>query len=54
MTLQRFGATKLEEIFMYALAINGSPRKAGNTELLLREVLTELKDVGWDVIDHDN
>lgn len=32
---------------MYALAVNGSPRKEGNTELLLREVLTELKDAGW-------
>jgi multimeric flavodoxin WrbA len=32
---------------MYALAINGSPRKEGNTELLLREVLSELKDAGW-------
>jgi multimeric flavodoxin WrbA len=33
---------------MYALAVNGSPRKEGNTELLLREVLTELKGVGWE------
>lgn len=33
---------------MYALAINGSPRKGGNTELLLNEVLDELKDGGWD------
>lgn len=32
---------------MYALAICGSPRKEGNTELLLKEVLTELKDAGW-------
>ena len=33
---------------MYALAINGSPRKAGNTELLLKEVLSELKSAGWE------
>ena len=33
---------------MYALAINGSPRKRGNTELLLNEVLDELKNVGWE------
>jgi len=32
---------------MYALAISGSPRKGGNTELLLKEVLSELKDAGW-------
>ena len=32
---------------MYALAICGSPRKGGNTELPLKEVLTELKDAGW-------
>ena len=32
---------------MYALAVSGSPRKKGNTELLLREVLTELKGAGW-------
>ena len=33
---------------MYALAINGSPRKEGNTELLLKEVLSELKSAGWE------
>lgn len=33
---------------MYALAINGSPRKGGNTELLLKEVLSELKNSGWE------
>lgn len=33
---------------MYALAVNGSPRKGGNTELLLREVLAELQQAGWD------
>jgi len=32
---------------MYALAVNGSPRKGGNTELLLHEVLTELQGSGW-------
>jgi len=33
---------------MYAVAINGSPRKGGNTELLLNEVLEQLKDSGWE------
>jgi len=33
---------------MYAVAINGSPRKGGNTELLLTEVLEELKNGGWE------
>lgn len=33
---------------MYALAINGSPRKGGNTELLLLETLSELKNEGWE------
>ena len=33
---------------MYALAVNGSPRKGGNTELLLKEVLSELHDAGWE------
>jgi multimeric flavodoxin WrbA len=33
---------------MYALAVNGSPRKEGNTELLLREILAELKNNGWE------
>jgi len=32
---------------MYAIAINGSPRKGGNTEFLLNEVLDELKEGGW-------
>ena len=32
---------------MYAVAINGSPRKNGNTELLLNEVLKELDSAGW-------
>lgn len=33
---------------MYALAVNGSPRKGGNTESLLQEVLSELKNSGWE------
>jgi len=32
---------------MYALAVNGSPRKGGNTEILLRKVLGELDKTGW-------
>ena len=33
---------------MYALAINGSPRKGGNTERLLKHVLAPLDTVGWE------
>jgi len=33
---------------MYALAVSGSPRKGGNTELLLKEVLSELENAGWE------
>src|SRR6056297_1910671 len=33
---------------MYALAINGSPRKNGNTGILLQEVLTPLSRAGWE------
>lgn len=33
---------------MYAIAVNGSPRKGGNTEILLQEVLGELDRAGWD------
>lgn len=33
---------------MYVLAVNGSPRSGGNTELLLKEVLGELRSAGWD------
>ena len=33
---------------MYALAINGSPRKGGNTEHLLKTVLGELNDAQWE------
>ena len=33
---------------MKAIAINGSPRKGGNTELLLKKVLEPLAEAGWD------
>ncbi|MDR2670070.1 MAG: flavodoxin family protein [Desulfovibrio sp.] len=33
---------------MYALAVNGSPRKKGNTEILLNAVLAPLADAGWE------
>lgn len=33
---------------MYVLAINGSPRKGGNTELMLKEALGELNNAGWE------
>jgi len=33
---------------MYAVAINGSPRKGGNTETLLKEVLGQLDAAGWE------
>jgi multimeric flavodoxin WrbA len=33
---------------MKALAINGSPRKNGNTRLLLENVLEPLADAGWE------
>lgn len=33
---------------MYAIAINGSPRKGGNTEALLRETLKPLENAGWE------
>ena len=39
----------IEEVIMYALAINGSPRKGGNTEQLLKTVLSELKDGDWEI-----
>ena len=32
---------------MYAIAVNGSPRVGGNTEIMLQEVLTPLKQNGW-------
>ena len=33
---------------MYALAINGSPRKDGNTYNLLKEVLVPITEAGWE------
>lgn len=33
---------------MYAIALNGSPRKGGNTEVLLNEVLAPLQTAGWE------
>ncbi len=33
---------------MKAIAINGSPRKGGNTEILLRKVLEPLETAGWE------
>jgi multimeric flavodoxin WrbA len=33
---------------MKAIAINGSPRKGGNTELLLKQVLKPLAEAGWE------
>jgi multimeric flavodoxin WrbA len=33
---------------MKAVAINGSPRKGGNTEILLQQVLQPLAAAGWD------
>lgn len=32
---------------MYAVAINGSPRKGGNTETLLQAVLAPIQAAGW-------
>lgn len=33
---------------MYALAVNGSPRPHGNTEILLQHVLEPLREAGWE------
>ncbi|WP_136795394.1 flavodoxin family protein [Desulfosediminicola ganghwensis] len=33
---------------MYALAVNGSPRKGGNTEILLSTALEPLQEAGWE------
>ena len=33
---------------MYAIAINGSPRKKGNTHMLLHAVLAPLDNAGWE------
>ncbi|MGV6995651.1 NAD(P)H-dependent oxidoreductase [Desulfovibrio sp. QI0430] len=34
---------------MKVLAINGSPRKNGNTAFLLHEALVPLREAGWEV-----
>ncbi len=34
--------------FMYVLAINGSPRKGGNTDNMLQHVLKPLESAGWE------
>ncbi|MCX5796686.1 MAG: NAD(P)H-dependent oxidoreductase, partial [Elusimicrobia bacterium] len=34
---------------MKAIAINGSPRQGGNTEILLKKALEPIKAAGWDV-----
>ena len=33
---------------MYAVAINGSPRRGGNTDILLHRVLAPLDEAGWE------
>ena len=33
---------------MKVLAINGSPRKNGNTAFLLKETLAPLQEAGWE------
>ncbi|MGC4120971.1 MAG: flavodoxin family protein [Myxococcales bacterium] len=33
---------------MRAVAVNGSPRKKGNTQLMLEKVLEPLKEAGWE------
>lgn len=33
---------------MYAIALNGSPRKGGNTETMLKKVIAPLDEAGWD------
>ena len=32
---------------MYAIAINGSPRKGGNTEIMLKAAIAPLENAGW-------
>lgn len=39
----------LRRNIMKVLAINGSPRKNGNTALLLHEALAPLREAGWEV-----
>ena len=38
----------LVKSFMKAIAINGSPRKGGNTEILLKQALAPLAAAGWE------
>jgi len=33
---------------MYAVAINGSPRKGGNTEIMLKAAIAPLEKAGWE------
>ncbi len=33
---------------MFGIAINGSPRRGENRELLLKEVLNKLNEAGWE------
>lgn len=40
--------TQPTENIMYALAVNGSPRKGGNTEILLNTALEPLQEAGWE------
>lgn len=40
-------AGKQKENILKALAINGSPRPGGNTEIMLRKVLEPLEGAGW-------
>jgi multimeric flavodoxin WrbA len=42
------GTRRNKENSMYAIAINGSPRKGGNTETLLRQTLAPLEKAGWE------
>jgi multimeric flavodoxin WrbA len=36
-----------KEVIMKAIAINGSPRSGGNTEIMLKKVLEPLEAAGW-------
>lgn len=45
---QQSGFTRDMEVFMYVVAVNGSPRAGGNTEILLKEVLSQLENNNWD------
>jgi multimeric flavodoxin WrbA len=41
-------ATRFQSHTMKAVAINGSPRRGGNTEILLKKVLAPLAAAGWE------